>query len=62
MYQLREIDGRKLINGHEIVVIGQGENGLAKVMQYGTDEKFVGTYPACEKYIRDRNLMANAAE
>ena len=31
MYQINEIEGKRLINGYEIQVIGNGQRGLCRV-------------------------------
>lgn len=54
MYQVKDIDGKRLINGYEIAVIGN----LCKVNDGNGKEKFVGSWDECVKYCRDRSLLA----
>lgn len=59
MYQIREIDGQRLINSYEIVVIGTGENGLCEVHDGRNNKKTAGTYAECVQWLRDRNMLVN---
>lgn len=52
MYQIKELEGRKLNNGYEIQVIGD----LCRVYDGNGNQKFSGTYEACVQWLRDRGL------
>jgi hypothetical protein len=56
MYQVKEIEGRKLNNGYEIQVIGKGEKGPCRVADANGNQKFSGTYDECVAWLRDRGL------
>lgn len=57
MYQIREVDGHRIINGHDIQVVGAGEKGLCRVMDGGGQEKYSGTYAECVQWLRDRAML-----
>ena len=48
MYQIKYSDG------NEIQVIGRGENGLCRVVGRNGEDKHVGTYETCVKWLADR--------
>lgn len=56
MYQVKEIEGRKINNGYEIQVIGSGDKGLCRVMTNDSQEKFTGTYDECVKWLKAHGL------
>jgi hypothetical protein len=59
MYQLRAIDGRRIINGHEIQVIAPGENGLCRIVDDASAVVHTGTYASCESWLRARAMLVH---
>lgn len=57
MYQINEIEGKRLINGYEIQVIGNGQRGLCRVSNGNGIEKYNGTYAECVKWLVDRKML-----
>lgn len=58
MYQIKTVDGRRLINGHEIQVIGRGENGLCRIVDGNGVVKHTATHAECERWLRERAMLA----
>lgn len=56
MYQVKEISGRKINNGYEIQVIGQGDKGLCRVVDREYTVRFSGTYHECVAWLQARGL------
>lgn len=56
MYQLNSVDGRRIINGYQIVVL-KGHD-IARIDDRNNREVFRGTCEACEQFIRDRAMLA----
>ena len=57
MYQIKTVDGKRIINSCEIVAVGKGANGLCRVQDGDSRVLRTGTLAECEQYLRERSML-----